>query len=126
MKRGFYVSIVLAVIGFVFVTRTMLSPEGYPNAWYHYCGCGIVGLVVAALLVLITQYYTDYEYSPVKKIVEASKTGHGTNVIAGFAVGMESTAMPALVICAGLYSSYTLGSTSGLPAHLGGLFGTAV
>jgi K(+)-stimulated pyrophosphate-energized sodium pump len=67
---------------------------------------------------LITQYYTDYEYAPVKRIAEASRTGHGTNVIAGFSVGMESTALPAIVICIGLFTSYRLGATSGLPSHL--------
>lgn len=63
---------------------------------------------------------------PSKKIAEASRTGHGTNVIAGFAVGMESTALPAITICIGLFTSYRLGATSGLPSHLAGLFGTAV
>merc|ERR1719461_295206 len=126
MTRGLIVALVLAVIGFFFVTRMTLSTPQAPNAWFHYCGCGIVGLVVSFCLIKITQYYTDYSYSPVKKIAAASTTGHGTNVIAGFGVGMESTAMPAIVICAGLYTSYTLGSTSGLPPHMAGLFGTAV
>jgi len=126
MTRGMLVSLVLAIIGFFFVTRTMLSTPIAPNAWYHYCGCGIVGLLVSFCLIKITQYYTDYNYGPVKKIARASETGHGTNVIAGFGVGMESTAMPAIVICIGLYTSYSLGASSGLPRHIAGLFGTAV
>eukprot|EP00493_Phyllostaurus_siculus_P011605 UN11768 len=113
MTRGMLVSLVLAIIGFFFVTRTMLSTPLAPNAWYHYCGCGIVGLLVSFCLIKIAQYYTDYSYGPVKKIARASETGHGTNVIAGFGVGMESTAMPAIVICIGLYTSYSLGASSG-------------
>merc|ERR1719394_2206970 len=126
MTRGLLVSLVLAIIGFFFVTRTMLSTPLAPNAWYHYCGCGVVGLFVSFTLIKITQYYTDYSYGPVKKIAAASQTGHGTNVISGFGVGMESTAMPAIVICIGLYTSYSLGASSGLPSHIAGLFGTAV
>ena len=71
---------------------------------------------------LITQYYTDYTYAPVKRIARASKTGHGTNIIAGMSVGMESTGMPVIVIAISLFTSYTLGSTSGLPSHMGVLF----
>jgi len=126
MTRGMIVALVLAVAGFFCVTRTMLHTEQAPNAWWHYCGCGVIGLLVSFCLIKITQYYTDYSYTPVKKIAAASTTGHGTNVIAGFSVGMESTALPAIVICIGLYFSYTLGATSGLPGHIAGLFGTAV
>eukprot|EP00494_Astrolonche_serrata_P031411 UN31680 len=126
MKRGYMVALFFAIIGFGIVTRLMLHFEEAPEAWYHFCGCGIVGLVVSYCLILVTQYYTDYDYAPVKRIAEASKTGHGTNVIAGFAVGMESTALPAVIICIGLYSAYCLGARSGLPSHMAGLFGTAV
>ncbi len=97
-----------------------------PSAWWHYALCGMVGLLCAYCIVLITQYYTDYIYEPVKKISRASRTGHGTNIIAGIAVGMESTALPAITISISLFVSYSLGYTCGLPAkHLSGLFGTA-
>ncbi|ETO10186.1 hydrogen-translocating pyrophosphatase, partial [Reticulomyxa filosa] len=74
---------------------------------------------------LITQYYTDYTNEPVKRICKASRTGHGTNIIAGVSVGMESTCLPVLVISCSLFSAYMLGSTTGLPEHVSGLFGTA-
>ncbi|MCH9020145.1 MAG: sodium/proton-translocating pyrophosphatase, partial [Proteobacteria bacterium] len=78
--------------------------------------CGLVGLAVTGLLVWITEYYTSTEHRPVRKIALASETGHGTNVIQGLAVSMESTALPVLVICAGI-----------IVAHLNaGLFGISV
>jgi K(+)-stimulated pyrophosphate-energized sodium pump len=79
-------------------------------------GCGLAGLAVTALIVVITEYYTGTGYRPVKSIAEASVSGHGTNVIQGLAVSLESTALPALVIIAGIIVSY----------KLGGLFGIAI
>jgi K(+)-stimulated pyrophosphate-energized sodium pump len=79
-------------------------------------GCGLAGLAVTALIVVITEYYTGTRYRPVKSIAEASVSGHGTNVIQGLAVSLESTALPALVIIAGIIVSY----------KLGGLFGIAI
>jgi K(+)-stimulated pyrophosphate-energized sodium pump len=78
--------------------------------------CGLVGLVVTGLIVVITEYYTGTGKRPVVSIAQASVTGHGTNVIQGLAVSLESTALPALVICAGIISTY----------QLGGLYGTAI
>jgi len=134
MKKGFMVSIVAAIFGLGVVCYMMLSFKGGEEVWKNFFGCGIVGLVVSYLLVLSTQYYTDYDYYPVKKIFDASSTGHGTNVIAGVSVGMESTAFPALIISIGLYVSYSLGKNAGLVGdnaspdaiHASGLFGTAV
>ena len=78
--------------------------------------CGVVGLVITAAIIWITEYYTGTGKRPVNSIAEASITGHGTNVIQGLAVSMEATALPALVIVAGIIVTYVLG----------GLFGTAV
>jgi len=78
--------------------------------------CGVVGLVVTALIVVITEYYTGTNYRPVQSIAKASVTGHGTNVIQGLAISLESTALPALVIMAGIIVTYSLA----------GLFGIAI
>jgi K(+)-stimulated pyrophosphate-energized sodium pump len=78
--------------------------------------CGIVGLIVTALIVVITEYYTGTNKRPVNSISQASVTGHGTNVIQGLAVSLESTAMPAIVIVAGIIATF----------QLGGLFGTGI
>lgn len=78
----------------------------------------------------ITKYYTDYKYEPVRTLALASSTGHGTNIIAGVSLGLESTALPVLVISVAIVSAYWLGQTSGLVDEnrvpTGGLFGTAV
>ena len=78
--------------------------------------CGILGLVVTALIVVITEYYTGTNKRPVNSIAQASVTGHGTNVIQGLAVSLESTALPAIVIVGGIVATY----------QLAGLFGTAI
>lgn len=68
--------------------------------------CAMVGLIVTLLLVFITEYYTSYSYRPVISIAKASTTGHGTNIIQGLAISMEATAIPVLIICAGILVSY--------------------
>ena len=79
-------------------------------------GCAVLGLLITALIVIITEYYTGTNFRPVKSIATASVTGHGTNVIQGLAISLESTALPAIVIVAGIIATYALG----------GLFGIAI
>ncbi|HEX8571859.1 MAG TPA: sodium-translocating pyrophosphatase [Allosphingosinicella sp.] len=76
--------------------------------------CSLVGLAVTGLIVWITEYYTGTNYRPVRSIAKASQTGHGTNVIQGLAISLESTALPTLVICVGIIVSYQLAGLIGI------------
>jgi len=129
LTRGYQITFVLAVVSFGVACRLMFFLEAYPDAWWHFFGCGCVGAVTAYIFMNCTQYFTDYAYPPVRSIARASETGHGTNIITGVAVGMKSTAIPALSVSAAVIAAYHLGRTSGLGAedgHAAGLFGTAV
>jgi K(+)-stimulated pyrophosphate-energized sodium pump len=120
LNRGYYVTTVLAMGGLYIASRWLLGPDYYWNFFL----AGVIGVVSALAFLLITIYYTDYNYRPVKAIAEASQTGPATNIISGIAVGMESTAVPTLVIAAAIVGAYFLGESSGLANA--GLFGTAV
>jgi len=120
LNRGYYIAATLSIVGFYIASRWLLGPDYYFNFFL----CGVVGVVTSIAFVLITQYYTEYQYRPVKSIAEASQTGPATNIIAGIAVGMESTGYPIFVIGAAIISAYFLGEHSGL--QHAGLFGTAV
>ncbi|NUN71205.1 MAG: sodium/proton-translocating pyrophosphatase, partial [Bacteroidetes bacterium] len=120
LNRGYYVTSALAMIGFYVAAKWLLGEQYYFNFFI----AGVIGVLTSLAFVFLTQYYTEYKYRPVQSIAEASKTGPATNIIAGIAVGMESTGYPVLVISAALMSSYFLGETSGL--QNAGLFGTAV
>lgn len=130
LQKGYSVTLVLAVVAFCGSTRWLLYTDQAPAAWLHFALCGLVGIITAYIFVWISQYYTDYKYEPVRAVASASCTGHGTNVIAGVGLGLESTAMPTLVISVAIISAYWLGKTSGLVDSdglpTGGLFGTAV
>jgi K(+)-stimulated pyrophosphate-energized sodium pump len=124
LNRGYYITTILAAIGFGVGCKWLLASEQAPQAWINFWLCGLIGLATAMAFVYITQYYTEYKYRPVKEIAEASQTGPATTIISGIAVGLECTALPVLVISVAIISSYYLGENSGLP-HAG-LFGTAV
>ena len=110
LYRGLAVSGVLAAIAFFFIAREMFAPEQAISLFY----CAIIGLVLTAALVVITEYYTATEYKPVRDVALASETGHGTNVIAGLAVSMKSTAAPVLAVAAAIWGCYELGGLYGL------------
>ncbi|KAL3638374.1 Pyrophosphate-energized membrane proton pump 2 [Castilleja foliolosa] len=130
LQKGYSVTVILAVLTFGLSTRWMLYTEQAPSAWFNFALCGLVGIMTAYIFVWITMYYTDYKYEPVRTLALASSSGHGTNIIAGVSLGLESTALPVLVISVSIISAYWLGHTSGLVDETGtptgGLFGTAV
>jgi K(+)-stimulated pyrophosphate-energized sodium pump len=119
LYKGMIATAILSLFGIAGVTYRVIGFGPLPGV--DYSGqtlfiCGIVGLVVTGLLIWITEYYTGTDYRPVRSIAQASVTGHGTNVIQGLAVSLEATALPALVIIAGILVSY----------NLAGLFGIAI
>ncbi|XP_074294733.1 pyrophosphate-energized membrane proton pump 3 [Silene latifolia] len=130
LEKGYSITIVLAVLAFGASTRWLLYTEQAPSAWFNFALCGLVGIITAYIFVWITKYYTDYKYEPVRTLALASTTGHGTNIIAGVSLGLESTALPVLVISVAIISAFWLGRSSGLVDEAGnpngGLFGTAV
>ncbi|KAB2025301.1 hypothetical protein ES319_D06G141300v1 [Gossypium barbadense] len=130
LQKGYSVTIILAVLTFFGSTRWLLYTEQAPSAWLNFSLCGLVGIITAYVFVWITKYYTDYKHEPVRTLALSSSTGHGTNIIAGVSLGLESTAIPVLVISVSIISAFWLGHTSGLVdetgSPTGGLFGTAV
>jgi K(+)-stimulated pyrophosphate-energized sodium pump len=86
--------------------------------------CGVTGILTSVAFVYITDYYTSKQYRPVQAIAKASLTGHATNIISGTAIGMESTGLSVLTVCAALFASYWFGEQTGISS--GGLYGTAV
>ena len=115
LYKGLLVAGLLSAAAFYPVTQWALGDIDGVNTVNVFWST-IVGLVVTALLVWITEYYTSTKYSPVKNLAQASETGHGTNVIAGLALSMKSTALPIIVIVAGILVAF----------HLAGLFGVAI
>eukprot|EP00019_Armaparvus_languidus_P010703 CAMPEP_0168581468 /NCGR_PEP_ID=MMETSP0420-20121227/1423_1 /TAXON_ID=498008 /ORGANISM="Pessonella sp." /LENGTH=639 /DNA_ID=CAMNT_0008615807 /DNA_START=442 /DNA_END=2358 /DNA_ORIENTATION=- len=123
LKRGFYVALPLSALGTAVLCYLLLQLPTAPHAWWHFLLCAYVGMFSAVINLAVAQYYTDYAYSPVREIAQASTTGDATNVIAGLSVGMRSTCVPTLTICGGIVVSYALGESA---LQGGGLFGTAV
>lgn len=113
---GLVISAILAAFGFWWATDKVLSNTILPFTSAALIWSAIVGIVVTGLMVIITEYFTSGKFNPVKSIAKASQTGHGTNIIAGLAVGMKSTALPVLVIAAGIAIAYQLSGLYGIAA----------
>ena len=122
LYKGVAATMALSLIGLYPLTQyligmdTQLASGGVDYTGMTLFWCGVVGLAVTGALIVITEYYTGTNFRPVQSIAKSSVTGHGTNVIQGLAVSMESTALPALVICIGIVATYMLA----------GLFGIAI
>jgi K(+)-stimulated pyrophosphate-energized sodium pump len=113
LYKGLIAAGIFASLAFVFLVSQFFPDGSIISAWAMF-KCLIIGLLVTAGMVWLTEYYTSTEYSPVKKIAEASQSGHGTNVIAGLAVSMKSTALPVLLICFGILWAFSLAGLYGI------------
>ncbi len=109
LYRGLIVSGLIAAAAFYFVTTSMMGEEAM-----GLFGCALIGLALTAAMIWITEYYTATEYAPVRYVAAASQTGHGTNVIAGLAISMRSTAYPVLAICIAIWGAYSLEGLYGI------------
>ena len=112
LYKGLIVSAVLAIVGFYFITDRMMT--GLEVASINYFWCAVVGIVLTGLFVIITEYYTSTEHSPVQKVAKASESGHATNIISGLAISMESTALPTIIIVLSIITTYALAGVYGV------------
>jgi K(+)-stimulated pyrophosphate-energized sodium pump len=122
LYKGFFASSMLSAIFLYFITdyvigtdsTFLIGEKSFTGISLFYCG--LIGLIITGLIIWVTEYYTGTNYRPVQSIAKASTTGHGTNVIQGLAISLEATALPAIIIVAGIIITYSLA----------GLFGIAI
>jgi K(+)-stimulated pyrophosphate-energized sodium pump len=109
LYKGVIVAGLVSAVLFYFITQRLMP--GNAGSLYF---CALIGLALTAAMIMITEYYTSTEYSPVRKIAAASQTGHATNIIAGLGVSMKATALPVIAVCLAIWGAYTLGGLYGL------------
>lgn len=122
LYKGFFATSMLSAIFLYFITdhvigtdsTFLIGEKSFTGISLFYCG--LIGLIITGLIIWVTEYYTGTNYRPVQSIAKASTTGHGTNVIQGLAISLEATALPAIIIVAGIITTYSLA----------GLFGIAI
>jgi K(+)-stimulated pyrophosphate-energized sodium pump len=134
LYKGLIATGVLSIAAIYGVTQYLLgmgdiasvvTSKGAPVSGMDLFICAVIGLVITGLIVMITEYYTGTNYRPVKSVAAASESGHGTNVIQGLAVSMEATAVPVLIIVAGIISTYGLGGLYGIAIAVTAMLGVA-
>ena len=113
LYKGVIVAAVLAAIGIWFLTQQMWAEAGshQPASLF---GCALIGLVLTGVIMLITDYYTGTQFSPVRKLAQASSTGHATNIIAGLGLSMKATALPVLAVCLSILFTHQLAGLYGI------------